>query len=52
MAQYFIGRKKELEILRKTLQSDESEMVAIIGRRRVRKTFLVRTAYSDHLYLF
>ena len=40
MAQPFIGRKKELEILQKTLQSDEAEMVAIIGRRRVGKTFL------------
>lgn len=49
MAQAFIGRKKELEILRKALQSDESEMVAVIGRRRVGKTFLVRTAYAEHL---
>lgn len=38
MAQAFIGRKKELEILKKTLYSEESEMVAVIGRRRVGKT--------------
>ncbi len=49
MTQRFIGRKKELEILQKTLQSEESEMVAVIGRRRVGKTFLVRTAYAEHL---
>ena len=49
MAQAFIGRKKELEILQKTLHSDEAEMVAVIGRRRVGKTFLVRTAYAEHL---
>ena len=49
MAHAFIGRKKELEILQKTLQSDESEMVAVIGRRRVGKTFLVRSAYAEHL---
>lgn len=49
MAQSFIGRKNELEILQNTLQSDEAEMVAIIGRRRVGKTFLVRTAYGEHL---
>lgn len=45
----FVGRKKELELLQNTLKSEEPEMVAVIGRRRVGKTFLVRTAYQDHL---
>ncbi|MDX2249646.1 MAG: ATP-binding protein [Bacteroidia bacterium] len=49
MAQAFIGRKKELEILQKTLYSEEPEMVAVIGRRRVGKTFLVRTAFAGQL---
>lgn len=49
MAQAFIGRKKELEILQKTLHSEEPEMVAVIGRRRVGKTFLVRTAFAGQL---
>lgn len=49
MAQAFIGRKKELEILQKTLHSEEPEMVALIGRRRVGKTFLVRTAFAGQL---
>jgi len=40
------GRAKEQEILRQALQSDEAEMVAIIGRRRVGKTFLVNTVYE------
>jgi hypothetical protein len=43
----FIGRKSELEILQKALVSGEPEMVAVIGRRRVGKTFLVRSAYRD-----
>jgi uncharacterized protein len=49
MIQPFIGRKKELEILKKTLQSEEPEMVAVIGRRRIGKTFLVRTAFAEQL---
>lgn len=49
MPHTFIGRKKELEILQKALHSDEPEMVAVIGRRRVGKTYLVRSAFGDHL---
>ena len=47
----FIGRAKEKEVLLDALQSNESEMVAVIGRRRVGKTFLVREVYSEHLDL-
>jgi hypothetical protein len=42
--QTLIGRKPEIEVLNKALHSGESEMVALIGRRRVGKTFLVRQA--------
>ncbi len=35
-----IGRKKEIEVLNKVLESDKAEMIAVIGRRRVGKTFL------------
>ncbi len=34
-----IGREKEQTILKEALVSDSSEMVAIIGRRRVGKLF-------------
>jgi len=44
-----IGRKEEQRILQKALTSSESEMVAVIGRRRVGKTFLVDTVCKDHL---
>lgn len=44
-----IGRRKELETLLKALHSPEPEMVAVIGRRRVGKTFLVRAAYENRL---
>ena len=44
-----VGRKKEQEILQKALQSNEAEMVSVIGRRRTGKTFLVKTVYQDHI---
>lgn len=51
MSNTLIGRTKEQETLRKALLSDESEMVAIIGRRRVGKTFLIRSAYRERIDL-
>jgi len=44
-----IGRDKEQEILLKALRSPEAEMVAVIGRRRVGKTYLVRSVYADKI---
>ena len=41
-----IGREKELEILNSTLQDDYSHFVAIYGRRRIGKTFLIREAFN------
>ncbi len=49
MEQVIIGRKEELAILKKALQSSEPEMVAVIGRRRVGKTFLIRHAYQGRI---
>lgn len=48
MEQYkLIGREAEKEVLAKALQSGEAELVAITGRRRVGKTFLVNSFYAD-----
>lgn len=44
-----IGRKEEQKILEKALQSSSAEMVAVIGRRRVGKTFLVETVYAEQI---
>ena len=41
-----IGREKELATLRGLLTSNESQFVAVYGRRRVGKTFLIREAYN------
>lgn len=44
-----IGRKKEQAILADALSSDEAEMVSVIGRRRVGKTFLITTTYQEQI---
>jgi len=42
-----VGRVKELRMLREYLSSPKSEFVAVYGRRRVGKTFLIRAAAKD-----
>ena len=37
-----IARKKERQLLRSALEADEAQFVAVYGRRRVGKTYLVR----------
>ncbi len=44
-----IGRKEELEILKTTLNSSEAEFIAVYGRRRVGKTYLIRKAFEKQL---
>ena len=45
--QRIIGREKELAALRALWTSEKSEFVAVHGRRRVGKTFLIRTAFEE-----
>lgn len=49
MHNILIGREEEKEVLLKALQSNSAEMVSVIGRRRIGKTFLIKTVYKDHL---
>ncbi len=44
-----IGRTEEQQILKNALESGRSEMVAVFGRRRVGKTFLVRQTYKNRI---
>lgn len=44
-----IGRNYEINRLLKSLESPASEMIAVYGRRRVGKTFLIRNIYKDHI---
>ena len=44
-----IGRKQEVQELNKLYESDRAELVAIYGRRRVGKTYLVDETFSDRI---
>lgn len=44
-----IGRKKEIEELNRLYESGESELVAIYGRRRVGKTYLVDEVFANKI---
>ena len=39
-----IGRKQEIKTLKKAYDSNRSEFIAVYGRRRVGKTYLVKEA--------
>ncbi len=43
----FIGREQEIKELNKCVNSDRSHFVAIYGRRRVGKTFLVKSFFKN-----
>lgn len=49
--QKLIGRTREITVLQEALTSQEAEMVSVIGRRRVGKTFLIRQVYKDAICL-
>jgi uncharacterized protein len=42
-----IGRKKEIELLTEYYHSGKAEFVAVYGRRRIGKTYLVRNLFRD-----
>ena len=44
-----IGRRFERAILANALISDRPELIAVYGRRRVGKTYLIRNVYKDHI---
>ena len=44
-----IGRKKELEILANAYASKKAELIAVFGRRRVGKTYLVGSFFEGKI---
>lgn len=44
-----VAREQEVKILRHLLISKESELVAVLGRRRVGKTFLIKQVYEKEM---
>jgi uncharacterized protein len=47
----FIGRYDELDSFKNFINSSKSELCAVIGRRRVGKTYLIDHVISEHLFL-
>lgn len=47
MNKLFVGREKELQLLREYIGSPQSEFIAVYGRRRVGKTFLIQKVVGD-----
>ncbi len=44
-----VDRKSEIFILSKALKSNRPELIAVYGRRRVGKTFLIRKVYKNEI---
>ena len=42
-----IGRKKEIELLNKLYYSNEAQFVAVYGRRRIGKTYLINEVFQN-----
>jgi uncharacterized protein len=47
LAMNIIGRQKELKILNSIYQSNKAEFIAIYGRRRIGKTFLISQYFKN-----
>ena len=44
-----VGRKSEIQEMQNLLNSPKAEFLAMYGRRRVGKTYLIKNVYKDHL---
>lgn len=47
MDAHFIGRNEEIRLLQDIVNSDKSEFVAVYGRRRVGKTYLIQQFFNN-----
>lgn len=47
-----VGRKKERELLEEALKSGRPEFIALYGRRRVGKTFLIKNVFESEKCVF
>lgn len=48
----FVGRKDERKLLQDSYLSEESAVIAVCGRRRVGKTYLIRNAFDNRFLFF
>ena len=44
-----IGRKREIKELNKLYERNRAELVAVYGRRRVGKTYLIDEVFADRI---
>lgn len=44
-----VGREEEKKILSEALKSRDAELIAVYGRRRIGKTFLIHNHYDKHI---
>lgn len=49
MSRFVVGRTREKQKLNDALSSHRSELVAVYGRRRIGKTYLIREFYAEHI---
>ena len=49
MSKTIIGRIREKQILSQALKSHRSELIAVYGRRRIGKTYLIREFYKNNI---
>ena len=49
---FFIGREEEKQRMQSCIQSKDSRLVAVLGRRRVGKTYFIKNTLLDvpHFY--
>ena len=47
MLQNIIGRKREIELIENCIHSNKPEFIAIYGRRRIGKTYLVKQLLGE-----
>ena len=51
MLKKIIGREREQKLIEEYIQSDKPELIAVYGRRRVGKTYLIRKFFDDDIYI-
>ena len=47
-----LGRKREIEALERDFRKEESQFIAVYGRRRVGKTYLIREHFHDQFFFY
>ena len=52
MFKKIIGREEEIATLKRLFESNQSEFLAVYGRRRVGKTFLIREFFNNEFTFY